>query len=355
MSEGLNLNLGVLNGEKTADVGAHDVEARPEIENVIILGSGPAGYAAAVYTARANLRPLMISGNEIGGQVATTTLVENYPGFDDGILGPDLVEKMQAQAEKFGTAVHVDYVTEVDLEGPPFGVKTASGKSYRAKSLIVATGASPRKLGLPEEERLTGHGVSYCATCDGFFFRNKELVVVGGGDSALEETMFLTKFASKIRVIHRRDQLRAGATLQRRALAHPKIEFVWNSVVTAINGDARLESVTLKNLVTGETSDLPTDGLFVYIGHLPNNQLFLGKLASDDLGYLVTDKLMRTSVPGVFAAGEIQDHRFRQVATSVGQGVAAAMEAEKYLANLEDRSYPDVAEERQLSPAAMAS
>ena len=355
MLEGLNLSHSAGDGVAKAEERASDEEVRPEIENVIIIGSGPAGWAAAVYTARADLRPLLISGNEIGGQVATTTLVENYPGYDDGILGPDLVEKMQAQAVKFGTAVRIDYVTEVDMEGTSFGVKTASGKSYRAKALIVATGASPRKLGLPEEERLTGRGVSYCATCDGFFFRNKELVVVGGGDSALEETLFLTKFASMIHVIHRRDQLRAGATLQRRALAHPKIEFIWNSVVTALNGDLKLESVTLKNLVSGETRDLPADGLFVYIGHLPNNQLFLGKLASDELGYLVTDKLMRTSVPGVFAAGEIQDHRFRQVATSVGQGVAAAMEAEKYLANLEDRSYPDAEDVRQLTPAALAA
>jgi thioredoxin reductase (NADPH) len=318
-------------------------------ETLIIIGSGPAGLTAAIYAARANLNPLLIAGNQMGGQIAITNEVENFPGFDT-ILGPELTEKMRVQAEHFGTRFEFDEVLEVDFtKGPPFYLKTY-GQEYQAQSVIVATGASARRLGIPGEEALIGRGVSYCATCDGFFFRNKELVVVGGGDSALEETMFLTKFASKIRVVHRRDHLRAGPTLQRRALAHPKIEFVWNSVVTAISGEAKLESLTLKNLVTGEISDLPADGLFVYIGHLPNNQLFLGKLATDELGYLVTDKRMRTSVPGVFAAGEIQDHRFRQIATSVGQGVAAAMEAEKYLASLEDRSYPEAAEERQLTP-----
>jgi thioredoxin reductase (NADPH) len=339
---GLDLNLTFGGGEESLATSTVDTLPRPEVENVIIIGSGPAGWAAAIYTARANLRPLLITGNEMGGQVATTNEVENYPGFPEGILGPDLAQKMQAQAEKFGAAAEMDYVTELDVNGPPFTVKTAGGKSYRANAVIAATGASPRKLGVPGEERLTGRGVSYCATCDGFFFRGKELVVVGGGDSALEEALFLTKFASKIRIVHRRDQLRAGTTLKRRAEAHPKIEFIWNSVVTSINGANKVESVTLtkipvrgQNVQTGAVSELPTDGVFVYIGHLPNNQLFVGKLALDELGYLITDKLMRTSVPGIFAAGEIQDRRFRQVATSVGQGVAAALEAEKYLAELE--------------------
>jgi len=336
MSEGLSLNLN-LGEEEPAGEPEASTEPRPEIENVIIIGSGPAGWSAAIYTARANLHPLLITGNELGGQVALTTEVENYPGFPEGIDGPELAQRMRKQAEKFGTAVEVDYVTEVDVNGPPFRVKTASGKEYRSQALIVATGASPRKLNVPGEERLTGRGVSYCATCDGFFFRGKELVVVGGGDSALEEALFLTKFASRVRIVHRRDQLRAGAILQQRARANPKIEFIWNSVVTSINGHDRVESVTLQNVQTGEISELPTDGVFIYIGHLPNNELFKGKLAMDEQGYLITDKLMRTSVPGIFAAGEIQDRHFRQVATSVGQGVAAAMEAQKYLAALEMR------------------
>jgi len=275
----------------------------------------------------------------MGGQIALTTEVENFPGFES-ITGPELVERMQKQAERFDTEVLIDYVTEIDVNGPPFTITTANERVFKTKSIIVATGASPRRLGVPNEERLTGRGVSYCATCDGFFFRGKDIVVVGGGDSALQESLFLTKFGSRVRIVHRRDQLRAGATLQRRARENPKIEFVWNSVVESISGAAKVESITLKNVVTGETSETTTDGVFVYVGHLPNNQLFLGKLAMDDEGYLITDKLMRTSVPGIFAAGEIQDHRFKQAATSAGQGVAAALEVEKFLADLEDRAYP---------------
>jgi thioredoxin reductase (NADPH) len=339
--DGANLNLGLGGGEAPRMEGAGaNTAPRPDVEDVIIVGSGPAGWSAAIYTARANLRPLLITGSELGGQVAITTEVENYPGFPEGLTGPELVEKMRAQAEKFGAVVEMDHVSDIGVNGPPFGVKTANGRGYRANVLIITTGASPRKLGVPGEERLTGRGVSYCATCDGFFFRGKELVVVGGGDSALEEALFLTKFATKVRIVHRRDQLRASAILQRRATANPKIEFIWNTVVTNINGDNKVGSVTLRDLNTGEITELATDGVFVYIGHFPNNQLFEGKLAMDDQGYLVTDKLMRTSVPGIFAAGEIQDRRFRQVATSVGQGVAAAMEAEKYIAALEDRTYP---------------
>ncbi len=343
MLDGLNLNLG-LGSSDTAPETSAEIVQRPEVEDVVIVGSGPAGWSAAIYTARAFLHPLLITGNELGGQVAITTEVENYPGFPEGVTGPVLVEKMQAQAQKFGTAVENDCVTELDLESTPFVVRTSNGSSYRAKSLILATGASPRKLQVPGEERLTGRGVSYCATCDGFFFRGKEIVVVGGGDSSLEEALFLTKFATKVRIVHRRDQLRAGATLQRRAKANEKIEFVWNSVITHINGKDRVESVTIEDLQTGQSSELRTDGVFIYIGHLPNNQLFKGKLEMDEEGHLITDRLMRTSVPGVFAAGEIQDRRFRQVATSVGQGVAAALEVEKYLANLEERAYPGTAE-----------
>ncbi len=335
----LDFNLNLASSETTEAEARSEAGPRPEIENVIIIGSGPAGWAAAIYTARADMRPLLISGNELGGQIALTTEVENFPGFEQ-IQGPELVERMQRQAERFGAEMLVDYVTELEIDGPPFTVHTAGGQVFRAKSVIAATGASPRRLGVPNEERLTGRGVSYCATCDGFFFRGKDIVVVGGGDSALQEALFLTKFASKVRIVHRRDSLRAGATLQRRATENPKIEFVWNSVVERINGAEKVESVTLKNLVTGETYDTPTDGVFVYIGHLPNNQLFVDKLALDDEGYLVTDRLMRTSVPGIFAAGEIQDHRFKQAATSAGQGVAAALEAEKFVADLEDRTYP---------------
>jgi thioredoxin reductase (NADPH) len=331
----LNLNLSLSGGEEPAAEQQTEAEPRPEVENVIIIGSGPAGWSAALYTARANLKPLVITGNELGGQIALTTEVENFPGFAEGIQGPELVERMQKQAERFGAAVLIDYVTELDVDGPPFTVKTANGQVLRANSVIVATGASPRRLNVPGEEQLTGHGVSYCATCDGFFFRGKEVVVVGGGDSALQEGLFLTRFASRVRVVHRRDALRAGATLQRRAKENPKIEFIWNSVVTAIHGENKVESVTLKNVATGEETTLPVDGVFVYVGHLPNNQLFQDKLVMDDQGYLITDKLMRTSVPGIFAAGEIQDHRFRQAATSAGQGVAAAMECEKYLAERE--------------------
>ncbi len=345
MLDGLSFNLGSTGSEEAGGAAAgaetQPVERgpRPEIENVIVVGSGPAGWSAAIYTARANLRPLLITGNDLGGQIALTTEVENFPGFES-IQGPELVERMQRQAERFDTEVLIDYVTEIDVNGPPFTVKTAGGLEFKTKGLVVATGASPRRLGVPGEEPLTGRGVSYCATCDGFFFRNKDVMVIGGGDSALQEALFLTKFASRVRIVHRRDQLRAGATLQRRAKENPKIEFVWNTVVTGINGQNKVESVTLRDLVTGETHDTATDGVFVYIGHLPNNQLFQGKLEMDEDGYLITDKLMRTSVPGIFAAGEIQDHRFKQAATSAGQGVAAAMEVEKYLADLEDRTYP---------------
>jgi thioredoxin reductase (NADPH) len=336
-----NLNLNSSGNAEPATEQLGETASRPAVENVIIVGSGPAGWSAAIYTARADLRPLLITGNELGGQIALTTEVENFPGFDEAIQGPELVERMQRQAERFGAEVLIDTVTELDVTGSTFTVKTAGGGVFRTHSVIAATGASPRRLNVPNEERLTGRGVSYCATCDGFFFRGKDVIVAGGGDSALQEALFLTKFASRVRVIHRRDSLRAGVTLQRRAHENPKIEFVWNSTITSVNGEAKVESVTVHNIQTGATAELPTDGVFVYIGHLPNNALFAGKLAMDDQGYLVTDKLMRTSVPGIFAAGEIQDHRFKQAATSAGQGVAAAMECEKYLADQADRAYPE--------------
>jgi thioredoxin reductase (NADPH) len=310
------------------------------IENVIIIGSGPAGLTAALYAARANLNPLLITGNEIGGQVAITNEVENYPGFPKGTTGPELVQLMQQQAERFGARIEIDEVIEVDFtKGSPFYLKTNS-QEYQAKSVIVCTGATPRRLGVPGEEEMIGKGVSFCATCDGFFFRDKDVVIVGGGDSALEEGVFLTRFVNSLRVIHRRDQLRAGAVLQRRARENEKISFVWDTVVEEIAGNGAVQVVKVKNVKTGEKSEIATEGVFVYIGHIPNSWLFKDQLEMDEAGYLITDKFMHTSVSGVFAAGEIQDSHFRQVATSVGQGCAAAMECEKWLAEQEDRAYP---------------
>lgn len=313
------------------------------VENVIIIGSGPAGFTAGLYTSRAQLKPLLITGNEIGGQVALTYEIENYPGFPDSLPGPELVEKFQTQAERFGTRIEYDYVTEVDLQQHPFVVRTQSGQEYRTRSVIVSTGATPRKLQIPGEAELTGRGVSYCATCDGFFFRNKEVVVVGGGDSALEEGLFLTRFASKVTIVHRRDELRASKIMQKRALENEKIEFVWDTVLASINAgeNGAVASVTLKNVKTEELRDLPAGGVFIFIGHKPNGELFSDQLALQD-GYIVTNRTMHTNIPGVFAAGEIQDNRFRQVATSVGQGTMAAMEAEKFLAELEDKRYAEV-------------
>jgi thioredoxin reductase (NADPH) len=305
------------------------------LENVIIVGSGPAGLTAAIYTARANLRPLVFTGNEIGGQVSITNEVENYPGFPEGLTGPELVEKFQKQAERFGTRIEYTEVTEVDFEVQPFRVKTYDNE-YQAKAIIIATGASPRKLGVPGEAELTGRGVSYCATCDGFFFRDKEVAVIGGGDSALEEGVFLTKFANRVRIIHRRDELRAGYALQERAKRNQKIEFVWDTVVTEINGNGAVESIQIKNVKTGEASTLKADGVFIYIGHYPNSHLFKDKLDLDERGYLITGRNTRTSVPGVFAAGEIADPVFRQVVSSAGEGCKAAIQVERYLAALED-------------------
>jgi thioredoxin reductase (NADPH) len=306
---------------------------------VIILGSGPAGLTAALYTARANLEPLLFTGNEIGGQVSITNEVENYPGFPEGLTGPELVEKFQKQAERFGARTEYAEVTEVDFESQPFRIKSYDNE-YEANAVIIATGASARKLGVPGEVELTGRGVSYCATCDGFFFRGKDVVVVGGGDSALEEGVFLTRFASRVRIIHRRDQLRAGFALKQRAKRNEKIEFVWDTIVTEITGNGTVESVQVKNVKSDEVSTLRTEGVFVYIGHYPNSQLFSDKLEMNEHGYLITDGRTRTSVPGVFAAGEIADPVFRQVVTSAGDGCRAAIQAERYLAELEDRAYP---------------
>ncbi len=309
-----------------------------EKEKVVVIGSGPAGLTAALYTARADLKPVVIAGNQLGGQISLTSEIENYPGFfnaEHPPTGPELVDIMQKQVEHFGARIEFDEVTEVDFsKGSPFTVKTY-GQEYEAETVIVTAGASPRRLGVPGEEELIGRGVSYCGTCDGFFFRDKKIVVVGGGDSAIEEALFLTKFASSVTIIHRRDELRAGATLQRRAFANEKISFIWNTVVDEIVGDPTVSSVKLTNRKTGEQSDFATDGVFIFIGHFPNSKFLEGQLAMDEHGYVITDELMRTSVDGVFAAGEIQDSVYRQVATSVGQGTAAALRTEKWLSERE--------------------
>lgn len=309
-------------------------------ENVIIIGSGPAGLTAALYTARANLNPLLISGNEFGGQIALTNEVENYPGFPDGITGPELTELMKQQAEKFGARFESDHVQRVDFQTHPFVLETENGARYETKSAVIATGASPRRLGVPGELELTGRGVSYCATCDGFFFRGKEVAVVGGGDSALQEGLFLTRFAARVHIIHRRSQLRAQPILQARAKENPKINFVWDSIVEKIHGDGALDAVDLINVRTGAASQLPVQGLFVYIGHIPNTQLFVGQLDMDDEGYLRVNERLHTKIPGVLAAGEAHDHIFKQAVISAGYGSMAAMEIEKFLADLEHQGYP---------------
>ena len=305
------------------------------MENVIIIGSGPAGLTAAVYTARGNLEPLPITGNELGGQIATTTDVENFPGFPEGVTGPELYDLLWRQAERFGTRQEIDEVIDVNMRRRPFVVKTHGGE-FQARALILATGASPRKLGIPGEAEFLGRGVSYCATCDGFFFRNKEIIVVGGGDSALQEALFLTKFAAKVHVVHRRDQLRAGATLQDRASKNEKIDFIWNAVPVEVLGDGAVQGVRLQNVKTGEVSVKPVDGMFVYIGHYPNTRLYEDQLDMDHEGYLVVDARLHTNVAGVFAAGEVHDRVFRQAVVSAGYGCMAAMEAEKYVASLDD-------------------
>jgi thioredoxin reductase (NADPH) len=297
----------------------------------VILGSGPAGLTAALYAARANLEPLVISGNQLGGQISITNEVENYPGFPDGTTGPELVELMQKQAERFGTRVRIDEVVEVDFrKDSPFGIKTHSDE-FEATAVVVTTGASPKRLGVPGEENLIGRGVSFCATCDGFFFRGKQVVVVGGGDSALEEGLFLTRFASRVRVVHRRDELRASETLKTRAFANEKMDFVWDTVVEEILGNGKVEGVSVRNVKSGAAEKMEAEGVFIYIGHFPNTELFQGQLAMDAHGYLKTDPRMMTSVPGIFAAGEVQDPIYRQIATSVGQGCSAGMMVERWL------------------------
>jgi thioredoxin reductase (NADPH) len=317
-----------------------------EVREVIIIGSGPAGLSAALYAARANLNPLIITGNEIGGQIGITSEVENYPGFT-GDTGPELVEVFQAQAERFGAEIKLDFIQEVDFSRRPFKLTGADG-DYYARSVIIATGASFRKLQVPGEAELTGRGVSYCATCDGFFFKDKEIVMIGGGDSALEESIFLTKFVRKVTIIHRRDELRAGYTLTARAQKNDKIDFLWDTVVTKINGDEMVSSVDLENVKTGETWTKEVDGVFIAIGHIPNSDLFKGQLEIDDQGYLVTNERLRTNIEGVWAAGEITDSVFRQAITSAGMGAAAAIEVERWLSEHEEE---DVAANTEAVPA----
>ncbi|UMG94193.1 thioredoxin-disulfide reductase [Nocardioides sp. TF02-7] len=306
-----------------------------EPRNVIVIGSGPSGYTAAIYAARAQLNPLVFEGSvTAGGALMNTTEVENFPGFRDGIQGPELMDEMRAQAERFGAELVPDDVVSVDLTGPVKVVRTATD-TFTARAVVLAMGSGYRKLGLPDEDRLSGRGVSWCATCDGFFFREQHIAVVGGGDSAVEEATFLTRFGSKVSLIHRRDELRASKIMQERAFADPKLEIIWNAEVASINGGESLESLTLRDTLSGETRDLAATGLFIAIGHDPRSELVKGQVELDDDGYvLVQPGSTATNVPGVFAAGDLVDHRYRQAITAAGTGCAAALDAEKYLGEL---------------------
>lgn len=305
---------------------------------VVIMGSGPAGLTAALYTARANLKPLVFEGFEAGGQLTLTTDVENYPGFENGIMGPDLINTMRNQAERFGAKCLLSNIDSVDLSKRPFRIKSGEIE-VQADSFIIASGASARMLGIPSEKDLVGHGVSTCATCDGFFFKDKEIIVVGGGDSAMEEATFLTKFASKVSVIHRRDSLRASKIMQDRAFKNEKVEFIWNSVVEEILGEKGkgVTGVKLKNIETEEITEMKIDGVFIAIGHNPNTKIFNGLLETDENGYIITSEgTSETSIPGVFAAGDVQDTRYKQAITAAGSGCMAAIDAEKFLEDSED-------------------
>ncbi len=318
------------------------------MRDVITIGSGPAGLTAALYAARANLNPLLIEGLEAGGQLMLTTAVENYPGFRDGIMGPDLMVEMRAQAERFGTEVVVGDVTAVEVARRPFTVTTTDAE-YQARALIFATGASARLLGLPSERALMGHGVSTCATCDGYFFRSKPIVVVGGGDSAMEEAVFLTKFASHVTVVHRRDRLRASRIMQDKAFANPTISFEWDSIVDDVRDAEKgvVTSVVLRNVKTGSTKELAVEGVFIAIGHTPNTSLVAGQVELDANGYIIPKRGTQTSVPGVFACGDVQDHVYRQAITAAGSGCMAAMDAERYLESL-PKEKPTAAEAKRV-------
>ena len=314
-----------------------DIAATTDIRQVIIVGSGPAGYTAAVYAARANLKPLVFEGAvTAGGALMNTTEVENYPGFSKGIQGPELMDEMRAQAERFGAELVADDIESMDLTGTVKRVTDAEGNVHAARAVILATGSHYRKLGLPDEDRLSGHGVSWCATCDGFFFRDQEVVVVGGGDSAVEEATFLTRFASKVYLVHRRDSLRASKIMQERAFGDPKLEVVWNSKVTALLGEDKLSAVTLTDTVTGESRELPATGIFIAIGHDPRSELVRGQVHLDEDGYVLVDHpSTKTNVFGVFACGDLVDHEYRQAITAAGTGCAAALDAERHLALLD--------------------
>jgi len=304
------------------------------MEQVVIIGSGPAGYTAAIYCARANLKPLLIEGMLSGGQLVTTTEIENFPGFPKGINGAELMELMRVQAERFGAQIRADEVTKVDFKRQPFLINLEQGSAVETKCVIIATGASAMYMGLDSEQKLIGYGVSGCATCDGALYRNKEVAVVGGGDTAMEDALFLTRFASSVTVIHRRDQFRASKIMAERVRQHPKIKIIWNSIVAEVFDVSKMdvEGLNIKNVITGEISSLPIAGLFVAIGHKPNTEIFKDKVAMDEKGYIVANNT-RTSVAGVFAAGDVQDHSYRQAVTAAGSGCMAAIEAERFLAN----------------------
>lgn len=306
------------------------------MREVIIIGSGPAGYTAGVYTARANLEPLLFAGPEPGGQLTTTTEVENFPGFSEGIMGPELMEEMRKQAARFGAEVIFDIVEKVDFREGEHRV-WVDGKEYKSKTVIIASGATAKLIGLESEKSLMGRGVSTCATCDGYFFRGQELVVVGGGDSAMEEANFLTRFASKVSVVHRRDSLRASKIMQDRALKNDKIDFIWDSVVKEIHDESqgRVTGVTLENVKSGKATEMSVGGIFIAIGHKPNTDIFKDQLEMDDLGYLITKEKTATNIPGVFAAGDVVDHYYRQAVTAAGMGCRAAIDTERYLESLE--------------------
>ena len=315
----------------------------PDPRDVIVIGSGPAGYTAAVYAARAGLEPVVFAGSiTAGGALMNTTEVENFPGFQDGVMGPELMDNMRAQAERFGAELVPDDIVAVDLTGEIKTVTDTAGTVHRAKTVIVTTGSQHRKLGLPNEDALSGRGVSWCATCDGFFFKDQDIAVLGGGDTAMEEATFLSRFAKSVTIVHRRDTLRASKAMQERAFADPKIKFIWDSEIAEIKGEQKLSGLTLRNLKTGETSELPVTGLFIAIGHDPRTELFKGQLELDDEGYLKVDApSTRTNLTGVFGAGDVVDHTYRQAITAAGTGCSAALDAERFLAALSDAEAPE--------------
>jgi len=309
------------------------------MENLVIIGTGPAGLTAAIYAGRAELSPLIITGKEVGGQITLTSELENYPGFPEGIGGYDLAQRFQQQAERFGARVEREIINEVDFRQRPFLLKTDSGE-IEAKSVIIATGSSPRRLGIPGEADFLSRGVSYCATCDGFFFRDKKIAVVGGGNSALDEGLFLTKFGKEVVIIHRRDRLRGDPILQKRAFNNEKISFMWNTSVTEVIGDKKVEALKIQNVLNSKVEEVPFDGIFIFIGHIPNTTLFEGQIDLDEFGYIKVDERCHTNIEGVFAAGDVHDFVYRQAITASGFGAISAIEVEKYLAAQEGKSYP---------------